>query len=100
MSEILQTARPPSNETEREFIVAKGQARFLFAVRVQGGLDDIWRKSVEFQALKATMSHTFNTQGHYGDGNPERERVALEWFIERFRTLPDLFDELKLSGAI
>ena len=43
------------------------------------------------------MNHLFETQGHYGDGNPEREGVEFEWFSERFSSLPQLFDELNLG---
>ena len=97
LREILQHADDPSPETQRDFVVAMGESRFLFGRPVRDGLDVIWKRWAGFHALKVTMNHLFERQGHYGEGNPEKERVELEWFMEQFSSLPHLFDELQLG---
>lgn len=100
LREIIQHADDPSPETQRAFVVVIGESRFLFLPPVRDGLDEIWKKWTAFHVLKVTMRHLFQTEQHYGDGNPEKEGVALAWFAERFSTLPELFDELKLGGVL
>ena len=97
LREIVQEANDPKIETQHNFRVAIGESRFLFKPEVKEGLNEIWLKWSEFHVLKRTMNHTFETQGHYGAGNPEKESVALIWLLERMTSLPDLFQELKLG---
>lgn len=47
--------------------------------------------------LTRIMKSTFDREGHYGKGNPEKEREALDAISESFRNLPDLFGEMKLG---
>lgn len=94
--EIIQSDEP-SPGTQRDFVLAIGESRFLFNESVKSGLDEIWKNSVEFHALNKVMEQSYLTQGHYGDGNPEKRCVASVWFGERFFTLPDMFEELRLG---
>lgn len=86
--EILQSADDPSPEAQRDFIIAIGESRFLFEPRVKDGLDEIYGKWADFHALKAS------------EQNPKNELIAQKWFYERFRSLPDLFDEMKLNQNV
>ena len=100
LREIIQHADDPSQETQREFQMAMGESRFLFKQDVRLGLKEIWDKWAGFHALKMNMKHSFLTTGHYGDGNTERDAIALTWFFDRFTNLSELFDELMLGGEI
>lgn len=100
MTEILQKADDPEEITQREYLVAMGESRFLFHDNVRQGLDEIWENWTKFHVLKVTMKRTYDLEGHYGEGNPDREYEALKWFNERFKTLPELFDELRLSTQV
>lgn len=94
---ILREADYPE---EQMFDLARAvaHARFLFRSAVRDELDAIFKKSLSFRTLKKRMQTTFDAEGHYGEGNPEREHDELAWFHERLKTLPDLFgDEMKLS---
>lgn len=98
LSSIIQHATPPSHELERTFVGALQRSRFLYRPAVYEALSEIWKKGCEFRALKATMDHTYETQGHYGDGNPDKEAETLQWFWGRTENLPELFgDELQLG---
>lgn len=98
--EIIQHADDPTAQTQQEFLVAMGEARFLFSPKVRGELEEIWKRWAGFHALKVTMNHLHRTEGHYGDGNPERERIELDWFVQRSSALPNVFDELQLGGVL
>jgi hypothetical protein len=100
LAEILQNADDPKPETQREYCIAIGEARFLFKPHVHDGLQEILGRWARFHALKVTMKHSFDAHGHYGDGNPDKECKAMLWFSERFTSLPDLFDELRLSTPV
>ena len=80
----------------QDFIVAAGEARFLFEPAVERGLQEVWGKWCEYQGLKAEMRSTFALEGHYGDGNPAKEEAFLLWFSGRLTSLPELFAEMKL----
>ena len=98
--EICQTADSPEWETQQNFFVAKGEAKFLFDDKVVEGVDEIWKRACDFRALKQTMNRIYSNEGHYGDGNVDKERDASEWWSDRLITIPDLFDQLKLSGKL
>lgn len=98
LAEILRQAAYPDRDREVAFIHAMGQARFLFGAGVHDGLEEIRKRALNLAALKREMESTFAREGHYGDGNPDREYELLRWFDERFRTLTDLFgDALRLA---
>ncbi len=61
------------------------------------GLDQIWRKSVEFSALKEEMGNIYREEGHYGAGNPALKKDAMIWLFDQTDTLPELFEELNLG---
>jgi hypothetical protein len=84
--EILQKADDPSPETQREFLIAMGEARFLFSPKVREGLDEIWRKQTQHHLHRVTAEH-------------EKEHVVFQWLAARFTNLPELFDEMKLDGT-
>jgi len=86
LREILQHADDPSVETTREFQMAIGEARFLFSPRVREGLDEIWRQQAQHHLHRVTAE-------------PAKERVVFQWFVARFTSLPELFDEMKLDGT-
>ncbi len=98
--EICQSADDPTKETERDFLISMGEARFLFSETVVAGLQETWEKSSDFHALKRVMDHTYKTKGHYGEGTPEQERLSLVWFSDRLRTLSVLFAEMRLGGTM
>jgi hypothetical protein len=103
LREIVQHANDPSPETQRDFVLAMGESRFLFEPKVREGLDEIWTNWAQYHALRVTMKHLFQTEHHYGDGNPEKDRKALEWFMSRFTSLPDCGSACKkdpVSGVI
>ena len=98
LGSILRHAHPPNHELERLFLRAERDARFLFAESVHTDLQEIWKRASAYRVLHSVSRHTFEVEGHYGPGNPEKEADALNWFAERFRTLPDLFgEELRLG---
>ena len=72
-----------------------GEARFLYSSAVSNGLREIYAKWAEFHALKMIMDHSFRSHGHYGEGNPEKERQLLDWSFKQFESLPDLFAEIR-----
>ncbi|SLK12048.1 hypothetical protein [Novosphingobium mathurense] len=97
---ILQHAEEPTVEINRAFVTATGMSRFLFRPEVHEKLDEIWRTAVAYGALKDEMERTYLLSGHYGDGNPERERDILLMISEYHRGLADIFgDEMKLTAA-
>jgi hypothetical protein len=70
----------------------------LFPAPVHDGLDEIWRRAQELRSLKKQMASAFATEGHYGEGNPEREHDLIRWMYDRFTALPDLFGaEMRLA---
>ena len=87
-------------ETEQHFLIARGEAKFLFDDAVVSGVDEIWAKKCELDALTGEMNHIYATEGHYGADNPERKLVALNWFDKRLKSLPELFHEMKLGGEL
>jgi F0F1-type ATP synthase membrane subunit c/vacuolar-type H+-ATPase subunit K len=95
---IIRNASPPDGDREISFLRAQRDTEFLFAPNVLDHLNEIWRRAAEYRAIYTTARHTFETKGHYGAGNPEREAAAVEWFAERLRILPSLFgEELRLG---
>lgn len=98
LSHIVTYAAPPDKELEQKFLAAASAARFLFSAGVDQRIDELWKKANAFRALHTVMRHTYETEGHYGDGNPERESEHLLWFTDLIVNLPDLFgDEIKLA---
>jgi hypothetical protein len=96
--EIVRTAKGPSRECERNFLIAKGEARFLFDNSVLIGLQEIWEKSVGYDALCQEMERIYREHGHYGEGNPKRNHDQILWISNRLGTLPELFDSMKLAS--
>ena len=95
---ILVHAAPPDQATDHAYIVAKRQAKLIFRPEVEARLDEIWRRGCAFRALHSVSRATYEREGHYGDGNPEREAAALTRFHEDIEGLVDLFgDEMRLS---
>lgn len=97
---ILREANSPDPETERQFIVSIGESRFLFESAVHDALDEIWKKSIDYHALKQTMAASFRQHGHHGDGNPAREQEMFSWFSEKFKALPSIFHQLNLGNDL
>ncbi|MBA4163506.1 MAG: hypothetical protein C0510_02555 [Erythrobacter sp.] len=97
---IMQHAQYPELELEQSFLTAMGESKFLFGDKVQGALQEIWKRALAYRVLKVEMARIYQAEGHYGDGNPQREFDATSWLSSQFRALPDLFDELKLSGRL
>ena len=85
-------------DCEQQFLVARGEAQFLFHSSVVTGIDEIWNKACEYCALRLEMEESFAASGSYGIGNPNRQLEARRWFHDRLQTLPDLFHEMKLGG--
>ena len=95
--EIVRTADSTNREIEQQFLIAMGEAKFLFDESVVSSLDEVWKKACEYHALKRTMEHAYRTERHYGEGNPQREHDSIVWFSERLKTLPSTFEALKLT---
>jgi hypothetical protein len=98
--EIERTAKGPSRECERNFLIAKGEARFLFDDSVLTGLQEIWAKSVAYDALCQEMETIYREHGHYGEGNPSRAQEQILWISNRLKTLPKLFESMKLASEL
>ena len=97
LGQILQRGDRSDQEVERDFLIAKGEARFLFGNTVTEGLDLIWRDAGDLIVLKREMETIFRREGHYGDGNPDRELNCFRAVENHFRAIPDLFNEMKLG---
>ena len=98
LSSIIQYAAPPPRELEMNFLGALQRSRFLFRPEVYDTLSELWKKACAFDALKSVMDHSYKTEGHYGDGNPEKESQMLQGFLISIEGLPELFgDELQLG---
>jgi hypothetical protein len=95
LREVINTG-PPSHDTGQPFRAAKGEAHFLFDESVVSGLDEIWRKICAYQVLITDMNSNYQSEGNYGDGDPEKKESAKLWFSNRLNTLPELFDVMKL----
>lgn len=96
---ILQTAARVEPPVDQAFLRAIGESQFLFRPSVHGDLRAIWERYSAFVVLKAEMDSVYRREGHYGDGNPQRENEMLTALIADLNALPDLFgDELKLGG--
>jgi hypothetical protein len=94
---IMRTATFPE-EQMFDLPRAMAQSKFVFRPEVHDNIQEIWKRSLTFRTLKVTMQTTFDAEGHYGEGNPQREEDHLEWFYDRLRSLPDVFgEEMKLS---
>lgn len=53
---------------------------------------------LDYSLLKTDMARLFEDSGHYGDGNPKREREFYERFSDDLGKLSDVFGvEMKLS---
>jgi hypothetical protein len=84
---------------ELDFLVAKDQATFLFRPSVASDLQAVWGRICARQALQTVMAATYAREGHYGEGNPDRELEHSLWLTERLTTLSDLFgDELTITA--
>ena len=95
---IIIHAAPPDSDTDHAFISAKRQARLIFRPQVYLELDQIWKRGCDFRALYMVSRATYDREGHYGDGNPEREAAMLKKFHQDIEGLVDLFgDEMRLS---
>jgi hypothetical protein len=81
----------------QNFLHALQEARILFSSNVFIGMDEVWKKAVDYSGLQEEMARTFREAGHYGEGNPARQREGMIWFGKRMETLPDLFEELNLG---
>jgi hypothetical protein len=94
---IIHHAEVADGETRNDFLRALGEAAFLFRPQVHQKLDEIWRVAGDYAVLKAEMNSTFAREGHYGDGNPQRNHDLFLRFPAFAKELPDVFDELKLG---
>lgn len=98
LAHILREADYPERDVEAKFVMAMARAQFLFGEFINACIKEIWERGVSFQALKKQMKASFERDGHYGDGNPEREMEQMLWFGTRFRSLADVFgDEMRLT---
>lgn len=95
---ILQHAQYPALEEEQGFLRAKHEAQFLFRRELQHFLQEIWQRSNSYRALKIEMAQIYDREGHYGDGNPEREFEMFNHFNQTYDRLVDQFGhEMQLS---
>ncbi len=86
--EIEREAKDPSRETIRDYVIAMGEAKFLFNQKVCEGLDEIWDK---WAALHGIRGNNYDA---------ENESILLNWVHNRLQTLPHIFDELRLGGDL
>lgn len=96
LAEILRRGDDPSPETQAEFSVATGEARFLFGPDVTDGLDEIWTQWSQYH-LNLVVERSGNPPE---EGYPQKQMQLWQWFVERFKSLPELFDELRLSAPV
>lgn len=90
--------RPSDTQIEYNFVVAMDQSKFIFQEHVYTGLRELYEKTLSFFALKSVMTATFDREGHYGNGNPEKEYECMQWMANRQVTLSDLFGiDMKLA---
>ena len=88
---IVREADYPSGEIEVEFLQAQRKASFLFGQPVVDAIDEVWRNGADFQLVKRTMTHLFDTTGDYGSGNVQKEHDLMVWFGGRLTALPTIF---------
>lgn len=96
LGEILRHADDPSPETQREFSIAIGESRFLFGPDVANGLEEIWRQWSQYH-LQIIVERSGNPPE---EGYPQKQMELWQWFVDRLNTLPELFDELRLSAPV
>ena len=91
MGRIMREANAPPFSDSTEYLIAMDRAKFLFGKPVEHELREIWKQACQLHALKGTMKHIYDTEGHYGDGNPEREYQLMQDLTGRFENLPTVF---------
>jgi hypothetical protein len=95
---VLQHAAPPDREIERQFLLAMSESKLLFRPAVHDALRAMWKQVGEFVALHHTSQAIYSREGHYGEGNPEREGILLTAIHADLENLVDTFgDEMRLS---
>ena len=97
---IVNSADYPPRETEWDFFLAMGQARFLFSKEVVSGLEEIRKNCSSYQASNSMMDRKQKITGRFDEEDVKRETDARSWFSERLKSLPELFDEMKLGGQL
>lgn len=96
---IVSHATKPSSELQNEFLLAKGQATFLFSADVNAHLQTVWESACDYELVKGQMTRLFELEGHYGDENLVKENALMKKFVGYMHDLPKQFHELRLSEA-
>ncbi len=91
-----------STSVSEDFIVAKGEATFLFGEHVTTALQEIWSQHCQQGRLESDMAHAYSESQnqHYGEGNSNRQLDMALWIDNRLKTLPELFVELQIGGNL
>ena len=96
--QIIRHAQYPEPQFEQAFLRAMHEAEFLFRADLRVRLHEIWTKAGDYRVLKMEMQRIFDTEQHYGEGNPAKEAEMFTYFSESFRGLVQQFGpEMKLS---
>lgn len=90
---IVTQATYPERDLELKFYQAIGLSRFYFGEAVLNQLQALQRKAANWRLLRHEMDTTFTREGHYGDGNPDKEHALFVSIIEQLENLPDLFGD-------
>lgn len=81
----------PSDDILQSFIIAKGEAKFLFGAELLAGLNEIWLRSIDYRDLGTIMDPV---------RKQKLKQEAFAWFSECLGSLPVLFHEMNLAGRL
>lgn len=96
---ILREAQPPDAATEGELLRASKEARFLFSKSVYDEIDLIWKKAIDYHAIKRQIEAHFQRLGRHDQQLLNKELEAFSWFSEKFKDLPSIFDQMHLDPS-
>src|SRR3546814_5854448 len=96
----MQHAQYPELELEQSFLTAMGESKFLFGDKVQGALQEIWKRALAYRVLKVEMARIYQAEGHYGDGNPQWEFDATSWLSRSEEHTSELQSLMSISYAV
>jgi len=97
LSEIMVNGDKVRSECESQFLIALDQSTFLFHAEVRQTLLKLWEEYCGYGALRRIMTATYESHGHYGQNNPQKEADYLTSFDKSLRSLGELFDEMRLA---
>lgn len=99
LAEIMRHAAEPKQELQHEFLMSMNEASFLFHPKVSEELQDMWKRSCEFFAVKSISTHLYQTTGQYGKENIEKSHNYLLWLSDKRGKIGDVFgEEMNLSA--